>query len=644
MPGSTDTPLGQATPVSEATPTPIPRILTICLGAEPDTLYFYGGGSMAQSHILEAIYDGPIDTRGFDYQPVILEKLPSLADGDAALEPVAVQTGDRVVDDHGQLLPLQPGVVVRPFGCTSPKCAVTWDGSALEMAQLSATFTLREGIKWSDGEPLTADDSVFSYQIARNCQWDFGACGGYGLVNEHSWDTVERTASYTALDERTVRWVGVPGFLDPQYQVNFFIPLPEHVLGRLSPEELFEAQEAARQPLGWGPYQIDRWVPGDHIRLLKNPNYFRAEEGLPRFDQVIFRFVGQEAEKNLYDLMNGACDVLDQEASLAWQDEQAESLLEYASAGQLDAHFVTGTGWEHVDFGIRPVSYDDGYQLGVDRPDFFGDPRTRQAIALCMDRQRVVETVLHGLSAVPDSYLPAEHPLFNPQVPKYSFDPSAGAALLAEVGWIDDDGSPETPRLARGVPGVLDGTPLKFTYATTSSVQRQAATEILAESLAQCGIGVELQFAEASVLFAPGPEGSLFGREFDLAQFAWRTGVQPPCDLWTTDQIPGDPNVLDENGVPLFPMGWGGQNETGYSNPAYDQACRSAQESLPGQAGYVESHLKAQEIFASELPVIPLYMRLKLAVTRPDMCGFILDPTAISEMWNIEAFDFGEDC
>ena len=117
MPGSTDAPLSQATPVSEATPTPIPRILTICLGAEPDTLYFYGGGSMAQSHILEAIYDGPIDTRGFDYQPVILEKLPSLADGDATFEPVAVQTGEQVVDNRGQQVPLEPGVVVRPFGC-----------------------------------------------------------------------------------------------------------------------------------------------------------------------------------------------------------------------------------------------------------------------------------------------------------------------------------------------------------------------------------------------------------------------------------------------------------------------------------------------------------------------------------------------
>jgi peptide/nickel transport system substrate-binding protein len=599
---------------------------------------------MAQSHILEAIYDGPIDTRGFDYQPVILEKLPTLADGDAALEPVAVQAGDRVVDNRDELVPLEPGVVVRPFGCTAPECAVTWDGSPLEMAQLSAVFTLREELKWSDGEPLTADDSVFSYQIARNCQGDSGACGRYGLVTRRGWDTVERTASYTALDERTVRWMGVPGFLTPQYQVNFFIPLPEHVLAGSPPEELFEAQEAARQPLGWGPYRIDRWVPGDHIRLLKNPYYFRAGEGLPRFDQVIFRFVGLDAEKNLYDLMNGACDVLDQKASLVLQDGQIESLLEYDSAGQLDAHFATGTVWEHADFGIRPISYDDGYQLGVDRPDFFGDPRTRQAIALCMDRQQVVETVLHGLSAVPDSYLPAEHPLFNPHLPKYSFDPSAGATLLTEVGWIDDDGNPGTPRVARGVPNVLDGTPLKFTYATTTATQRQGAAKILAESLAQCGIGVELQIAEGSVLFAPGPEGSLFGRQFELAQFAWLTGVQPPCDLWTTEQIPGDPNILDENGVPLFPMGWGGQNETGYSNPEYDQACRSAQESLPGQAGYVESHLKVQEIFASELPVIPLYLRLTLAVTRPDLCGFTLDPTSYSEMWNIEAFDFGEDC
>jgi peptide/nickel transport system substrate-binding protein len=145
-------------------------------------------------------------------------------------------------------------------------------------------------------------------------------------------------------------------------------------------------------------------------------------------------------------------------------------------------------------------------------------------------------------------------------------------------------------------------------------------------------------------LFAAGPEGALFGRRFDLAQFAWMTGVTPPCDLFLTEQIPGDPNTVDENGLARFPYGWGGQNETGYSNLEYDRLCQAALETLPGQPGYQENHHQAQEIFAAELPVVPLYLRLKLAVTRPDMCGFIMDPTALSEMWNIEKFDYGEDC
>lgn len=155
-----------AVPIIPPTPTVTPRRLTICIAAEPDTLYIYGGVSLAQRHILEAIYDGPVDQVGYQYRPVILEKLPDLADGDANLVPVSVQTGDWVVNEAGQLVRLEPGVILRPYGCASAACAVAWDGGPLELAQLSATFTLKEGLNWSDSTPLTASDSVFSYQIA----------------------------------------------------------------------------------------------------------------------------------------------------------------------------------------------------------------------------------------------------------------------------------------------------------------------------------------------------------------------------------------------------------------------------------------------------------------------------------------------
>ncbi len=102
---STSTPESPAT----RTPTPKPRTLTICQGAEPDTLYVNSTNMLAANNVLEAIYDGPIDNTGFSYQPVILEKLPSLADGDATIQPVAVKENDFVVNDAGEMVLLRPG-------------------------------------------------------------------------------------------------------------------------------------------------------------------------------------------------------------------------------------------------------------------------------------------------------------------------------------------------------------------------------------------------------------------------------------------------------------------------------------------------------------------------------------------------------
>jgi len=124
-------------PVSAQTAIPRPReqsdlkTLTICTRSEPDTLFLFPGLMYAKSQILEAVYDGPIDSLGFDYQPVILEKLPSLADGDAWIEAVGVKDGDRVLNAAGEFVRLSVGEVVLPFGCSGKDCAVSWDGGPL---------------------------------------------------------------------------------------------------------------------------------------------------------------------------------------------------------------------------------------------------------------------------------------------------------------------------------------------------------------------------------------------------------------------------------------------------------------------------------------------------------------------------------
>ena len=169
------------------------------------------------------------------------------------------------------------------------------------------------------------------------------------------------------------------------------------------------------------------------------------------------------------------------------------------------------------------------------------------------------------------------------------------------------------------------------------------------QALGQCGIKTNIQLHASEEWFAPPPEGILFGRRFDLGEFAWLTGVDPPCDLYLSSEVGGPMNqtwksIQDEQ-IRNFPnSGWWGQNNTGFADSDYDAACNTALNSLIGQPQYETGHREAQRIFAEQLPVAPLFLRMKSAATRPDFCNFIMDPTSSSEFWNIENFDYGPGC
>jgi peptide/nickel transport system substrate-binding protein len=149
------------------TPTLAPRSLTVCLGEEPNTLFPYGNLNSAARSVLSALYDGPMDVVEYGYEPIILEKIPNLDDGDAQVSPISVRAGDQVVDSSGNLVTLASGTEIRPSSCRSDDCAITYDGSStIQMDQLVVTFTILEGLLWSDGEPLTSDDSIYAFELA----------------------------------------------------------------------------------------------------------------------------------------------------------------------------------------------------------------------------------------------------------------------------------------------------------------------------------------------------------------------------------------------------------------------------------------------------------------------------------------------
>lgn len=596
--GSTPTPS-----LPPATPTPPgPQTLNICLGAEPSSLYLYADNSATARAIRQAIYDGPFDVADYQSQPVLFESAPA-----PAVQTVTVREGDLVVDADGRVAPLAPGARVRTAGCRDGNCVVEYAGGELQMDQVSVTFTLKAGLLWSDGTPLTAGDSVYSFQVASAAE------------TPGSKDAVLRTASYSAADERSLTWVGLPGYVDPAAATRFWTPLPQHAWGGTPAADLLSSDMANRTPLGWGPYVITQWLPGQRIELARNPNYAGAAEGLPYFSTLNFVFIGSEASTSLNALADGTCDVLTPSTGL-------ETL---ESTGMMGGR-VPQDSWLHLDFSLRPRGFDDGFNVYADRADFFGNVTMRQAFAQCIDRSELAAG-LDG-AAVASSYVAAGSPQLNASASLPAYDPAAANTALDQLGWLT---GADGVRTNVAFPGAAPNQRLELTLVTSDGRIEQLAAQVLQSQLADCGVALNISSLPAAEAFAIGPDSPIFGRNFDLALFAWPYGEQPACFLYAGEAIPGE-GASNK-------YGWGGWNVSGWQNAEFDTACQVAQSSLPSEAGYAAAVQQGQAIFAQELPALPLVTPLETWAARPDFCHF--EPQA-GETWlqGIEAYGYGFWC
>jgi peptide/nickel transport system substrate-binding protein len=128
----------------------------------------------------------------------------------------------------------------------------------------------------------------------------------------------------------------------------------------------------------------------------------------------------------------------------------------------------------------------------------------------------------------------------------------------------------------------------------------------------------------------------VFGRSFTAAQFAWSVpGGQTPCDLFSSAAIPGP--------YPQSQQEWGGANLSGYANTAFDQACLAARTSLPG-AEQTAAWQQVEQIFAQDLPALPLYWRPRLYVTKTQICGLFAGSEGNIPILNLESVDIGDSC
>ena len=211
-----------------------------------------------------------MDVVEYGYEPIILEKIPSLEDGDAQVSPVTVSAGTEVVDTSGNVVLLHRDRV-RPSGCRSDDCAITYDGSStIQMDQLVVTFTMLEGLMWSDGAPLTASDSIYSFALAS----DDATPGSKFLI--------DRTQIYEAADDQTIQWWGKPGFIDPDYYTNFWMPLPEHAWGEFPPEELLRLDACPPDAARMGTLHHRGMGAGEAAPPCQEPQLFPCRERIAK--------------------------------------------------------------------------------------------------------------------------------------------------------------------------------------------------------------------------------------------------------------------------------------------------------------------------------------------------------------------------
>jgi len=542
---------------------------------------------------------------------VILSSMPSFANGEARIERVSVNEGDLFFNPLTMQIDwLESGMRFMPPECQNTDCLRTYWSDSIWMEQMVVDFSLREDVRWSDGVALSATDSVFSFQL-----------DAHGETPSTKY-LVDRTSSYEAIDTQTVRWTGIPGYFDQEYQTLFWSPLPQHILAEYEPGELIDLDLASRTPLGWGAYVIDSWTPGEQILLRRNPDYFRSSEGLPAFEYLIYRFLGDAPpESSLQQVLSNECDVVDESLMLP---ELLTEIMDLEQTGRLNVAWSPGSLLERLEFNISPV----GYSL----EPLFAYSQVRRALAACIDRQRIVDEVLLGMAQVSDTYLPPQHPLYVAPNEPVQYDPAGGISELARMGWLDLDDSVETPRVARGVLGVEIMTPLTMTYVYAPGAFQDAVALRIQEDLAQCGAQVELQALEPQELFIPWPDGEVFGRTFGLLGWAWPTLISPACEMYHSSEIPT---------AEYQPRGI---NASAYRNANYDQACKRILLGAPDGDDFLQAVQETQQLFATSLPALPLYVRPRIMAHRPEVCGVAIDPSAFSTLWNLEEYASGESC
>ena len=423
------------------------------------------------------------------------------------------------------------------------------------------TYTIREGVKFHDGLPLTAKDVAFTYNLVMAHE-DFPTLHSY----------VESFASVEAPDDKTVVITLNEAIPNIESKLVFLYIFPEHIWKDHAAGDAAAAFENLEM-IGSGPFKMLEYKPNEFIRLGKNLDYYG---GSPKVDEVIFQ-IFSTPDVLVQALKTGQVDMITSVPNTSVESLKADSNIKVVSGAPLAPDLAD------IIFNVTepencPV--DDG-GLCTGHPAL-RDRNVRLALAHATDKKKIIDVVLLGMGEPGIALIPkGMGEWFNSDIKDYEFDISKANQILDDAGYADADSD--------GTRDLPDGSrPLIFRINWPSTdEQAPRVADLLAEMWGQVGVKLEMQAVESDALTAQ----CCPTLDYDIILWGWIADPDPNTLLIipTTDQIPT------------------GYNETGFSSARYDELYVAQGKELD-HAKRVEMVYEMQTIVHENIPyIIPYY-------------------------------------
>jgi len=484
------------------------------------------------------------------------------------------------------------------------------------------TVSLRDDFTWSDGEPITAEDVLFSWQAIQQGE-TVGLSSSYAQARR---DVV----GAEIIDDFTIEFTLATASCEGIRAVSLVPPLPGHAYGwTVDAADSFEWESLIDHPFDdaptvtSGPFSFNRLEPGTAIYLQADQSYADPING-----------TGVMPEG--YIFLDTPDEVVMIERFLSFRDGEPNYLREpnqYDSILESDAQYLNAPGrvWHYLALNLADPQNPqngldaDGNPVDQGQHPLFGDVRVRQAMQHAVNIDEIIDGPHSGNATPMVSSTISTAFTIDPDLERRAFDLDAARALLDEAGWVSEedalvDGG-DGLRVCRGCETAEDGTPFFFQIMNPGDVRNDVSV-ILQNQFAQVGLEVEVTPLDFNTMY----DTNMGTQTFDAAVAGWRGG------------LPFNPDQRSFFGAEndIFGEGYG-FNFGSYYNAEFE-ALSDQVANLPGcdEATRIDLAQQATEILYQEQPYVWLYELNSVYAATPSIEGF--DPRPNFGTWNVDSW------